>query len=238
MFEVTLVSFWLKLAGILRERWGFIVLDGLVGDVTDVASSKGHSSYLFRAFKRLFDVIVSVALLPLICVTALVLCVLNPTLNSGPLLFRQQRMGRHCRPFVAYKFRTMIPCPLSHRDVNDPVEHHRITKLGRFLRRARLDEVPQIINVLKGDMSLIGPRPDYLPHAEIFLRDVPGYRERHEVRPGISGLAQTEIGYVQGPIETRRKVLADLFYIRNSGFLLELWIVWRTLCIVFGRKGL
>ncbi|PRY81504.1 lipopolysaccharide/colanic/teichoic acid biosynthesis glycosyltransferase [Marivita geojedonensis] len=207
-------------------------------DVAGLATSKRRSSFVFKAFKRLFDLFVSLMLLPLLAASALAILALNPLLNRGPLLFRQQRMGRHCQPFVAYKFRTLLPCTLSHRDVNDPLEHHRITKLGKFLRRTRLDELPQIINVLKGEMSLIGPRPDYLPHAQVFLKDIPGYRERHEVRPGISGLAQTEIGYVQGPSDTRRKVLADLYYIRNSGFLLEFWIVWRTLLIVFGGKGL
>jgi lipopolysaccharide/colanic/teichoic acid biosynthesis glycosyltransferase len=205
--------------------------------VVSKAASSHSGSTVFRIAKRFFDVTISIFLLPVVAVAAFFVLLLNPFLNPGPLFLKQERMGRHCRPFVAYKFRSMLCATVIERGAGDPLEHHRISKFGRFLRRSRLDELPQVVNVLKGDMSLIGPRPDYLPHAEVFLVEVPGYRERHAVRPGISGLAQTEVGYVQGPAETRRKVLADLYYIRNAGFLLETWIVWRTLCTVFGRKG-
>lgn len=200
-------------------------------------STTQKGSLTFRVAKRFFDVFVSILLLPVLVLSALLLLVVNPWLNPGPLIFKQERMGRYCNPFVAYKFRSMLCADVIERGASDPLEHHRITKFGQFLRKSRLDELPQVFNVLKGEMSLIGPRPDYLPHAEAFLLEVPGYRARHAVRPGISGLAQTEIGYAQGPVETRRKVLADLYYIRNANFLLETWIVWRTLCIVFGRKG-
>lgn len=210
----------------------------LLSGRTDASISPTQKGSLtFRVAKRSFDVSVSILLLPVLVLTTLLLLVVNPWLNRGPLIFKQERMGRYCNPFVAYKFRSMLCADVIERGASDPLEHHRITKFGQFLRKSRLDELPQVFNVLKGEMSLIGPRPDYLPHAEVFLREVPGYRARHAVRPGISGLAQTEIGYAQGPVETRRKVLADLYYIRNASFLLETWIVWRTLCIVFGRKG-
>ena len=205
--------------------------------VVGTSTTSRSGSIIFRISKRFFDLAGSILLLPLLGVAALLALALNPWLNPGPLIYKQERMGRHCHPFVAYKFRSMLYAAVIERGAGDPLEHQRISKFGRFLRRSRLDELPQVFNVLKGDMSLIGPRPDYLPHAEVFLLEVPGYRERHAVRPGVSGLAQTEVGYVQGPAETRRKVLADLYYIRNTGFLLETWIVWRTLCIVFRRKG-
>lgn len=118
------------------------------------------------------------------------------------------------------------------------LEHDWITCLGSWLRKSRIDELPQIVNVLKGEMSLIGPRPDCLTQALDYVQTVRGYRERHGVRPGISGLAQTEIGYTQGRKETRRKVLYDLYYIRYAGFRMEIWIVWRTLCTVAGLRGL
>jgi lipopolysaccharide/colanic/teichoic acid biosynthesis glycosyltransferase len=213
------------------------VFDTASESVVGTSTTSRSGSIIFRISKRFFDLAGSILLLPLLGVAALLALALNPWLNPGPLIYQQERMGRHCRPFVAYKFRSMLCAAVIDRGAGDPLEHHRISKFGRFLRRSRIDELPQVFNVLKGDMSLIGPRPDYLPHAEVFLLEVPGYRERHAVRPGISGLAQTEVGYVQGPAETRRKVLADLYYIRNTGFLLETWIVWRTLCIVFWRKG-
>ena len=123
------------------------------------------------------------------------------------------------------------------RGADDPLEVNRITPLGGFLRRTRLDEIPQIINVLRGEMSLIGPRPDCYEHAETYLATIPGYRERHAALPGISGLAQTELGYVQGIEATRIKVVADLDYINRQSIRLDMWIFWRTLQIVAGRAG-
>lgn len=191
---------------------------------------------LFGWVKRAFDILLSLYLLPVLIILGVGLLLLNPFFNRGSLLFVQPRMGRDCRAFRAYKFRTMVASDVK-RGPNDPLERDRITRLGGFLRRTRLDELPQILNVLKGDMSLIGPRPDYYDHAVAFLDTIQGYRERHMVRPGISGLAQTEIGYVEGTEATKRKVQADLFYITNTGFALEAWIFWRTLLTVFGRAG-
>lgn len=187
--------------------------------------------------KRAFDIGMSVLLLPLLGLSALMLLLLNPIRNPGPILFIQERMGRDCKPFRAIKFRTMTPADRIMRSANCPIETDRITSLGRFLRKSRIDELPQVLNVLRGEMSLIGPRPDYYEHACHFLAEVPGYKERHMVRPGISGLAQTEVGYVSGVDATRRKVQADLHYINHSGFRLEAWIIWRTLAVIFKREG-
>jgi len=173
----------------------------------------------------------------MLCLTALCLVVLNPFFNRGPLLYIQPRMGRDCRAFPAMKFRSMLPAANIARGANDPLETHRITTLGRFLRKSRLDELPQVLNVLRGDMSLIGPRPDYFHHARYYLRVIPGYRARHRVRPGISGLAQTQLGYAAGLDATAAKVRADLYYIENAGFRLETWIFWRTVLTVLGRHG-
>lgn len=190
----------------------------------------------FGALKRAFDILMSLFLMPVLIGLMAVLLLLNPFFNKGGLFFVQSRMGRNCRAFRAIKFRTMVDAKVT-RGPNDPLERDRITRLGGFLRRTRLDEVPQILNVLWGDMSLIGPRPDYYDHAITYLETVQGYRERHLVRPGISGLAQTEVGYVEGIEATRRKVQADLFYITHTGFALEAWVFWRTLKTVFGRAG-
>ena len=203
----------------------------------DIFEKSWRKNPIFRIAKFGFDVAVCLILLPIAVVVALVLSIINPWLNPGPLFYTQLRMGKGCKPFIAYKFRSMLPVGRIDRTASAPIEEDRIMPLGRFLRRSRLDELPQILNVLKCEMSLIGPRPDYLPHAEEFLLSVPGYRERHVVRPGISGLAQTEIGYAVGPLETRRKVAADLFYIRRSSLRMEAWIVWRTLRTVLGLRG-
>ncbi len=187
--------------------------------------------------KRLFDRCVALVLLVVLVPVGAVLVVLNPFLNDGPLIFRQDRMGYHCRRFPAFKFRTMRQATGRLRGAFDALEADRITVLGRFLRKSRLDELPQIINVLRGEMSLIGPRPDSYDHACVYLRDIAGYAERHSVRPGISGLAQTEVGYVDGIDGIRRKVAADLHYIAHASFRLDLWIAWRTIGVVLARKG-
>ena len=190
----------------------------------------------FWAAKRGCDIGFSLLLMLPLMLCCLVLLALNPIWNRGPLFFTQIRMGRGCRAFKAVKFRTMRCAPMR-RGPDDPIEADRITALGRFLRTSRIDELPQILNVLRGDMSLIGPRPDYFTHARSYLRHIPEYRRRHAVRPGISGLAQIELGYVEGLDGTRCKALADLRYIREASFALDLEIFLRTIWTVLARKG-
>jgi lipopolysaccharide/colanic/teichoic acid biosynthesis glycosyltransferase len=194
-------------------------------------------STLFSVAKRVVDVVGSLLLLPALFTVGLVIFALNPFYNNGPLFFVQSRMGRDCKEFRAYKFRSMRASAAVERSADAPLEKERITPLGGFMRKSRIDELPQIINVLRGEMSLIGPRPDYFDHAVEYLEKIPGYRERHAVRPGISGLAQTELGYIEGLDATRRKVQADLYYITHMSFALEVWIFWRTLRFVARRGG-
>lgn len=195
------------------------------------------SGLLFSVAKRSLDIVFSIILLPFLGIFCLVLLVLNPFHNKGSLFYVQRRMGRYCKPFNAIKFRSMTDVPQVSRSADCPLEVDRITPLGGFLRKSRIDELPQIINVLRGDMSLIGPRPDYYDHAVEFLEKVRGYRERHAVRPGISGLAQTELGYIEGVEATRRKVSADMYYITHTSFKMEAWIFWRTISVVLRRSG-
>lgn len=195
----------------------------------------GGSAGFWKA-KRAFDLVFSVLLLIPFVLLAAGLLMLNPIWNRGSLFYRQTRMGKDCKPFTAIKFRSMRDAKVT-RGADDPIERDRITTLGHFLRRSRIDELPQILNVLRGDMSLIGPRPDYFTHAKAYLRQIPDYRARHVVRPGISGLAQVDVGYVEGFEGTHAKVEADLRYIRQAGFRLEMWIFLRTLATVTGRKG-
>lgn len=194
-------------------------------------------SPLFWALKRGYDIILSVLLLPLLLGFSVALLVLNPFSNRGPLIFMQIRMGRDCRAFKVYKFRTMHSDKTSNRGPNDRVELCEITKLGKFLRKTRIDELPQILNVLQGTMSLIGPRPDFYPHGLAFVRIIPEYRERHRIRPGISGLAQIELGYAQGFDETRLKARTDLYYIRNANFLMELRLIGHTILTILTKAG-
>lgn len=187
--------------------------------------------------KAAFDVVLSLVLLAPLTAIAIFLAAANPFFNAGPLVFRQTRMGQDCRPFTALKFRTMAADRRNTRGAFDALEVHRITTFGRFLRRTRLDELPQIINVLRGEMSLIGPRPDSYDHACVYLKQVPDYALRHRVVPGISGFAQTEVGYVDGLDGIVRKVNADLYYIKHASFRFDMWIAWRTVSVVLGCKG-
>lgn len=217
-------------------------------DVDVVVSPSPHASFpelaeprsaAFLAGKRLFDVIAALAALPLVGVAALLLLAVNPIWNPGTLFFVQSRMGRGCRPFLTGKFRTMRPDGPIVRGPDDPLEAERITTLGQFLRRSRIDELPQFLNVLVGDMSLIGPRPDYWEHAIHYLDTIPGYRQRHVVLPGITGLAQVDGGYAEGMDATIAKTQLDLDYIRKAGLSMEAYVLWRTVLVVctgFGAR--
>ena len=198
----------------------------------------GQRSAAYRIGKRAFDVFFcTIFLFPAMLVVLFPLLVLNPIYNPGPLFFRPERMGRNCTAFRAWKFRTMVGEPTAPRGPDDPLETDRITPLGRFLRLTRFDELPQVFNVYRGEMSLIGPRPDDFAHACHYLRTIPGYRQRYTVRPGISGLAQIRLGYAQGIEGTRRKTTADLTYIRNASLALDIWIFWRTMVTVWQMRG-
>lgn len=194
-------------------------------------------SALFRISKRMFDLILSVLLLPLMLLIALLLLLANPIFNNGSVFFVQTRMGLNCKPFRMFKFRTMNGEDAIERSADCPLETSRIDRFGRFLRETRVDELPQVLNVMRGEMSFIGPRPDCYDHAEHYINEIEGYRMRHSVLPGISGLAQTTVGYTEGIEATRRKVSADLYYISNSGFRLEAWIFLHTFAVILGRAG-
>ena len=181
----------------------------------------------FWAAKRLFDVLMSVLLLPVLGVVALLLLIVNPALNPGPLFFQQSRVGQHGRHFAILKFRTMRTADVTTRFADS--EADRIRPFGRQLRRYRIDELPQIINVIKSEMSLIGPRPEQPDFARHYQEAIPGYALRHMIRPGLSGLAQVTQGYTSDTGGTQRKLSLDLRYIRDCGFRLESYILWRTL---------
>jgi lipopolysaccharide/colanic/teichoic acid biosynthesis glycosyltransferase len=203
-----------------------------------VTIARDRRSSFDGTLKRVFDLGFStLVLLPAMLVIAVVLLATNPFFNPGPLFFVQKRMGRDCKPFRAYKFRSMDVRPRGIRGPDDPIEVERITPIGNLLRRSRFDELPQILNVYRGEMSLIGPRPDYFRHAHRYIATIPGYRDRHSVLPGISGLAQVRHGYAAGHSATRLKTRADLEYIRSASFRLDLWIFWLTMVTVFRMRG-
>jgi lipopolysaccharide/colanic/teichoic acid biosynthesis glycosyltransferase len=173
--------------------------------------------------------VIGVVALPFLLVVAL----LVRATSRGPALFRQQRIGYQGRPFTVYKFRTMrLTDPSSGEERDLAITRHkdgRITPLGRFLRKSRIDELPQIINVLKGEMSWIGPRPEAVVLSRWYEKEIPFYRYRHIVRPGIAGWAQVCQGHVADVEEVRSKLHYDFYYIKQYSPWIDLLIVVRTI---------
>lgn len=198
---------------------------------------EGRTRGGYEAVRRALDIGIALAAMPVVGIAAAALALANPIWNPGPVFFRQRRMGRDCQPFEVLKFRTMRPAETIARGPDDPVEQDRITPLGRLLRQTRIDELPQFINVLRGEMSLIGPRPDCWDHAVHYLDAIPGYRERHAIRPGITGLAQVDGGYAEGIAATVEKTRLDLDYIRRRSPRLDAYILRRTVRVVLFRDG-
>lgn len=192
---------------------------------------------LYLIWKRSFDLTGALVLFPVMVIVGMIILVANQRLNPGPLIYIQTRMGKDCKPFRAFKFRTMVSVDEISRGAFDELEHDRIKPFGRLLRRTRVDELPQILNVIRGDMSLIGPRPDFYDHAVIYINEMPGYRERHYMRPGITGYAQIRHGYIEGLEGLRMKVAADLQYISGASALADLKITWATIKVIVSRHG-
>jgi lipopolysaccharide/colanic/teichoic acid biosynthesis glycosyltransferase len=200
-------------------------------------SYPSNANKVFWINKRIFDIFLSLLLLPLLLIIGIILFVLNRFFNSGKLFFIQERMGRNCNAFLAIKFRTMSHIEEITRRYDEPIEIERITPLGRILRKTRIDELPQILNVLKGDMSLIGPRPDYYIHALEYLKNVEGYCDRYSIRPGITGLSQVRLGYVENLETISKKVSIDNYYIQNVSYITELKIMFSTILVIIRGIG-
>ncbi|WP_246131639.1 exopolysaccharide biosynthesis polyprenyl glycosylphosphotransferase [Pistricoccus aurantiacus] len=181
----------------------------------------------YEITKRGLDILAVLLLLPLM-LPFMALVALAIRLDSkGPVFFTQPRMGFHCRQFIVYKFRSMY---VDHEGTGYTQEGFdpRITRVGRIIRKYRIDELPQLFNVLKGDMSLIGPRPESISLTDSYEKDVPFFHYRHVVRPGISGWAQVEQGYAAEVDDMIRKLEYDFYYIKNFSFWLDVLIVIRT----------
>lgn len=194
----------------------------------------------YMSFKRVADwLIAAVAMLimlPFFFVVAIAVRVDSP----GPALFRQVRVGYRGRPFQVYKFRTMKVAPSGQDERASAMTlagDKRITRLGRFLRQSRIDELPQMLNVLRGEMSLIGPRPEAQVLSKWYETEIPFYRYRHIVRPGITGWAQVNQGHVADVHEVTTKLQYDFFYIKNFSPWLDLLIVVQTIRTMLTGHG-
>jgi len=180
--------------------------------------------------KRLFDIMTSGIGLVIISPMLLVISIAIRLFVGTPVLFKQQRPGLGGKPFVMYKFRTMT----DQRDARGDVlpDGDRLTTLGRFLRKTSLDELPELINVLKGDMSLVGPRPLLMEYLSLYT---PEQARRHETRPGITGWAQVN---GRNAISWEEKFRLDVWYVDNRSLMIDLKILWMTMVKVFQREGI
>jgi sugar transferase (PEP-CTERM system associated) len=195
-------------------------------------------SRVTRMMKRSIDLMLSLLLavvtLPLMLLTALLILLED----GGPVLYRQERVGENGRTFVLSKFRSMRKdaekggTPIWARDGDD-----RITRVGRFIRKTRLDELPQLWNVVRGDMSFVGPRPERPFFVEELSKDIPFYQQRHAVKPGLTGWAQVKYRYGSSREDAMEKLRYDLYYIKHLSVIFDLTIVFDTVKVVLFRKG-
>ncbi|EPR37249.1 sugar transferase, PEP-CTERM system associated protein [Desulfovibrio sp. X2] len=193
---------------------------------------------VLRGLKRLSDIVLSlvgcVIALPIVPFVILAIKLDSP----GPILFRQVRVGQSDRPFTLNKFRTMRQdAEAKTGAVWSQVDDPRITKVGRFLRKSRLDEIPQLYNILVGDMSLVGPRPERPEFVAKLKERIPYYSERHYVKPGLTGWAQVCYPYGSSVEDAIEKLRYDLYYIKNISFTLDIRIILRTVGVVLFGKG-
>ena len=187
----------------------------------------GAAEVTARLVSVISAVIGLIAVIPLLALIAVLVKLDSP----GPVLFVQPRAGRHGRPFGLLKFRTMHPTEAARSEwVMDNV--HRITRVGRYLRRFRLDELPQLVNVVRGEMNLIGPRPHPVSNHATFMEHIAYYGLRSTVRPGVTGWAQVRYGYANNLEEETEKMRYDLYYIKNRSLWLDFRIMLATVGIV------
>lgn len=191
-----------------------------------------------RRLKRVVDVVTAAAVLVVTAPLSLLVAVLIKLEDGGPVIFRQVRLGRHGVPFVLRKFRSMrvdaeVETGPTWAQEDDP----RVTRLGRWIRAFRIDEIPQAWNVLRGEMSFVGPRPERPEFAPLLRSAIPAYDWRHAVPPGITGWAQVNLPYAPTVEHARQKLAYDLYYLEHSSLALDLAIMLRTFKIIlFGWR--
>ena len=196
------------------------------------------TSGFYRLTMRLIDLVLGLIGMAGLIVLYPLIAILIKIDSNGPVIFKQIRLGRGGKPYTIYKFRTMVLSQDMENEAlvtstNDP----RITAIGRFLRKSHLDEIPQIVNVMRGEMSFVGPRSERSELVSIFQREVPFYRARMLVKPGITGWAQIHQNYAETIEETAVKLEYDLYYIENASVLMYITIIIRTISNVLGFKG-
>lgn len=225
-----------------------LLRESLTGQVTiEHLSENGFGSLIpnlaYRRIKRLVDLAACIALLPLLAAPMAIIAFIIKLDSPGTVFFRQQRMGYRGEVFEMIKFRSMRSRAVAsdeasvREDAMTRSDDARITRVGRVLRRSRLDELPQVLNVLRGEMSWIGPRPEAVPLSTWYESEIPFYSYRHIVRPGISGWAQVHQGHVTDLESINQKLAYDFYYVKYFSAWLDIIIAMRTLPTMIGGYG-
>lgn len=190
-----------------------------------------------RGGKRGLDILVSAAMLlftlPLLLVTALAIRLESP----GPVFYRQTRVGRHGKLFQVIKFRSMRNDAEKNGAQWAGQNDARITRVGAFIRKTRIDEIPQALNILFGEMSFVGPRPERPEFTSLLAEEIPHYDDRHRVKPGLTGWAQINYPYGASVEDSRQKLTYDLYYMKHYSFMLDLFIIIRTVRVAIKGVG-
>lgn len=189
--------------------------------------------------KRVFDILITFLVLPIILPIGFITAIFIKLDSKGPVFFIQERVGRYGETFEMFKFRSMTIDAEKNGTRFAQNNDARITSVGKFIRRYRIDEIPNFWNVLKGEMSVIGPRPEQVNFVDFFNEEIERYNYRHSVKPGITGLAQVNQGYAACTRSTQMKLNYDLFYIRHYSFKVDLMIILKTFITIstgFGSR--
>jgi sugar transferase (PEP-CTERM system associated) len=226
------------LASVYEEYTGKIAVENLRPSWL-IFSDGFKKGRVLAAAKRVIDVVVACIILAITMPLMAVVAAVVKLTSRGPALYHQQRVGQHGRIFTVHKFRTMQD---NAEAETGPVwatkgGDARVTRVGRWLRRTRLDELPQLVNVLRGEMSLVGPRPERPEFVADLTREIPYYGQRHIIRPGITGWAQVRYTYGASTEDALQKLQYDLFYIKNLSLALDLVVIISTVKTVILHKG-
>jgi len=202
-------------------------------ELTVPLSGRGH----YVRTKRVLDTFLVLVVAPIAAVLSLLVALLIKLESRGPVIFKQRRIGRDGHPFTLYKFRTMKVRGSDDGPSFARLGDDRLTRLGKVLRPIRLDELPQLWNIVRGDLSIVGPRPEQGPFVDRFSETIPFYTHRHLVRPGLTGWAQVNFGYADSEADTVEKLSYDLYYVKHVSPWLDLEILGRSVWTVISGFG-
>lgn len=194
--------------------------------------------HLYELFKNICDVIFSVFIIILLSPLLLLLAFIIRISGKGPVIYSQDRIGKNGKPFVIYKFRSMKYDAESGSPMLSCASEERVTRIGGFMRKYRIDEIPNFINVLKGEMSVVGPRPERKYYIDQIVLKNPRFAELLKIRPGITSWGQVKFGYASNVDEMLERLEYDLYYVNHRSLWFDIKIMLYTLCTILNGKGL